>query len=212
MHQRLLAAVPRYLRRAEGSRSAAQLLQHRARRQDPMENHVLIHLDRPSTTNPPPPPPRRCTGGSAPSVWERRDRGEDYNVRLDKGDNPPGLTTHLRRTPFWHGAPCLIPRKTEQCRDVTLEASWPVRTASPQRCQTIRVPTKKQQHKTASSSLVATCLYYMVKSNLNTDGSLSRLQGHTSQSQQQQHWEEVELNPGQVGAFHLPNENSTRTW
>lgn len=50
MHQRLLAAVTCYLRRAEGSRSAAQLLQHRARRQDPMENHVLIHLDRPSTT------------------------------------------------------------------------------------------------------------------------------------------------------------------
>lgn len=50
MHQRLLAAVTCYLRRAEGSRSAAQLLQHRARRRDPMENHVLIHLDRPSTT------------------------------------------------------------------------------------------------------------------------------------------------------------------
>lgn len=52
VHQRLWAVVTRYLGQAKGSRSAAQLLlQRRASRQDPMEHHVLIHLDRP---RPPP--------------------------------------------------------------------------------------------------------------------------------------------------------------
>lgn len=103
--------MTRYLRQAEGSRSAAQLLlHHRASQQDPMEHHVLIHLDRP---RPPTATTTTTIHGGAPGgqrqVFASGGTEERINsVRLDKGDNPRWLTTHLRRTPIWHGASYLL--------------------------------------------------------------------------------------------------------